>query len=142
MNQYEIMYIIDATLEDSARNELINRFSDLVKKNGGEIDRVDEWGKRRLAYAINYKTEGYYVLMYVKAPAEMPKELERNFQINDNVLRYLVIRYEGELPAKREPLKPYVAREAAPVQAEAEVVIEAPVAEAPVDEEAPVSEAE
>ena len=64
MNQYEVMYIIDATLEDSARNELINRFSDLVKKNGGEIDRVDEWGKRRLAYAINYKTEGYYVLMH------------------------------------------------------------------------------
>ena len=87
MNQYEVMYVIDATLEDSARNELINRFSDLVKKNGGETDRVDEWGKRRLAYAINYKTEGYYVLMYVKAPADLPKELERNFQISDKVLR-------------------------------------------------------
>ena len=62
MNQYEVMYVIDAALEDSARIELIGRFSDLVKKNGGEIDRVDEWGKRRLAYAINYKTEGYYVL--------------------------------------------------------------------------------
>ena len=61
MNQYEVMYVIDAALEDSARAELINRFSDLVKKNGGEVDRVDEWGKRRLAYAIQYKTEGYYV---------------------------------------------------------------------------------
>ena len=77
MNQYEVMYVIDAALEDSARIELINRFSELVKKNGGEIDRVDEWGKRRLAYAINYKTEGYYVLMYIKAPADLPKELER-----------------------------------------------------------------
>ena len=150
MNQYEVMYVIDATLEDSARNELINRFSDLVKKNGGEIDRVDEWGKRRLAYAINYKTEGYYVLMYIQGPSELPRELERNFKINDKVLRYLVIRYEGELPAKREPLKPYVAREAAPAQAAeekpAEVAVEAVEApaqtEAPVDEEAPVSEAE
>ena len=148
MNQYEVMYVIDATLEDSARNELINRFSDLVKKNGGEIDRVDEWGKRRLAYAINYKTEGYYVLLYIQGPSELPRELERNFQINDNVLRYLVVRYEGELPAKREPLKPYAAREAAPVQAEekpAEAAVEAAPAvetEAPVDEEAPVSEAE
>ena len=62
MNQYEVMYVIDPALEDSARVELINRFSDLVKKNGGEVDRVDEWGKRRLAYAIQYKTEGYYVL--------------------------------------------------------------------------------
>ena len=54
MNQYEVMYVIDAALEDSARTELINRFSDLVVKNGGEVDRVDEWGKRRLAYAIQY----------------------------------------------------------------------------------------
>ena len=59
MNQYEVMYIIDPTVEDSARAELINRFSDLVVKNGGEVERVDEWGKRRLAYAIQYKTEGY-----------------------------------------------------------------------------------
>ena len=147
MNQYEVMYVIDAALEDSARIELIDRFSDLVKKNGGEIDRVDEWGKRRLAYAINYKTEGYYVLMYIKAPSELPKELERNFQINDKVLRSLVIRYEGEVPDKREPLKPYAAREAAapaaePVAEAAAPAVEAPAAPAVVDDEKPKSEAE
>ena len=156
MNQYEVMYVIDAALEDGARAELIERFSELVKKNGGEIDRVDEWGKRRLAYAINYKTEGYYVLMYIKAPAELPRELERNFQINDKVLRSLIIRYEGEVPAKREPLRPYAAREAAeaapaeateaPAEAEpaveaAPVVEETPAAE-PADDEQPESEAE
>ncbi len=158
MNQYEVMYVIDAALEDSARAELINRFSDLVKKNGGEVDRVDEWGKRRLAYAIQYKTEGYYVLMYIKAPAELPRELERNMQISDSILRYLTVRYEGELPAKREPLKPYAPREnafadaadapeapaaEAPVAAEpvVEEAVEAPV-EAPVDDEKPESEAE
>ena len=103
MNQYEVMYIIDPTVEDSARAELINRFSDLVVKNGGEVERVDEWGKRRLAYAIQYKTEGYYVLMYIKAPADLPHEMERNLQISDSVLRYLVIRFEGAIPAKREP---------------------------------------
>ena len=138
MNQYEVMYVIDAALEDGARVELINRFSELVKKNGGEIDRVDEWGKRRLAYAINYKTEGYYVLMYIKGPSELPRELERNMQISDSVLRYLVVRYEGAVPAKREPLKPYVARET--VEA-APAAVEAPVAEI-VDDARPVSEAE
>ena len=101
MNQYEVMYVIDTTLDDQARAALINRFSELVVANGGQVDRVDEWGKRRLAYAINYKTEGYYVLMYVTAPADLPRELERNFQINDAVLRSLVIRFEGELPPKR-----------------------------------------
>ena len=141
MNQYEVMYVIDTALEDSARTELINRFSELVTKNGGEVDRVDEWGKRRLAYAINYKTEGYYVLMYIKAPSDLPRELERNLQISDNVLRYLVIRYEGELPAKREPLKPYAPREAAPeAPAAADVPAEpAPVEEAPAEEAAPVA---
>ena len=139
MNQYEVMYVIDPALEDSARTELINRFSDLVKKNGGEVDRVDEWGKRRLAYAIQYKTEGYYVLMYIKAPADLPREIERNMQISDSVLRYLTVRYEGELPAKREPLKPYAPREAAP--AEAQPAAEAPAAEAPVAEAQPAAEA-
>ena len=141
MNQYEVMYVIDPTLDDGARVELINRFSELVKKNGGEVDRVDEWGKRRLAYAINYKTEGYYVLMYIKAPSSLPQELERNLQIADSVLRYLVIRYEGALPAKREPQKVFAPREAvyaAPAVVETETVVATEV----VDEEAPVSEAE
>ena len=134
MNQYEVMYVIDTQLEDQARSELINRFSNLVAQNGGTVDRVDEWGKRRLAYAINYKTEGYYVLMYVTAPSELPRELERNMQIADSVLRYLVIRFEGPIPAKREPLKPFVPRDAAPV---AEAPVEAaPEAVAPVEAEA------
>ena len=151
MNQYEVMYVIDAALEDSARTDLINRFSELVVKNGGEVERVDEWGKRRLAYAINYKTEGYYVLMYIKGPSDLPREIERNLQIADQVLRYLVVSYEGALPAKREPFRPAPAREAAApapaAQAEpAQAVVEpaqetAPEAEA-VDEEAPVSEAD
>ena len=153
MNQYEVMYVVDAALEDSARNELINRFNELVVKNGGEVERVDEWGKRRLAYAINYKTEGYYVLMYIKAPAELPRELERNLKISDQVLRYLVIRYEGELPAKREmnrpcartpkrpPLRLPPPRLWRPSPPPAPVEAEAASAET-ADEEAPVSEAE
>ena len=154
MNQYEVMYVVDAALEDSARNELINRFNELVVKNGGEVERVDEWGKRRLAYAINYKTEGYYVLMYIKAPADLPRELERNLKISESVLRYLVIRYEGELPAKREMNRPVREAAEAPAASAAEAPapaaapapveaasVEAAPAEA-VDEEAPVSEAE
>jgi len=120
MNQYEAMYVIDTQLEETQRQDLIARFNALVASNGGTVDRVDEWGKRRLAYSINYKTEGYYVLMYVTAPSELPRELERNLQISDSVLRYLVTRFEGALPPKREALKPFVpaaARaEAAPVE--------------------------
>ena len=91
MNQYEVMYVIDPTLEDGARVELINRFSELVKKNGDEVDRVDEWGKRRLAYAINYKTEGYYVLMTFTSEPSFPKELDRVLRITDGIMRSLIV---------------------------------------------------
>lgn len=130
MNRYEMIYIIDTGLEEAARKELIEKVSALISANGGEIEKVDEtWGKRRLAYAIDYKTEGWYVLVTFKAPAELPRELERNLQINENVLRYLVVK----LVEKRSSVKPRPVR---PVAAE-----EAPAEEAPVEEATPVEEA-
>ncbi len=133
MNRYEMIYIIDTGLEEAARKELIERVSGWITGNGGEIEKIDEtWGKRRLAYAINYKTEGWYVLVNFKAPAELPRELERNLQINENVLRYLVVKVEE----KRSSVKPRPVR---PVAAPAEEAPAAPVEEAPV--EAPVEEA-
>ena len=134
MNRYEMIYIIDADLEETARKELIEKVSALIANNGGEIEKVDEtWGKRKLAYAIDYKTEGWYVLVTFKAPVELPRELERNLQINENVLRYLVIK----LVEKKHSVKPRAERPA-PVAAPAEA---APVEAAPVAEEAPAEEA-
>ena len=130
MNRYEMIYIIDADLEEAARKELIEKVSALITNNGGEIEKVDEtWGKRKLAYAIDYKTEGWYVLVNFKAPVELPRELERNLQINENVLRYLVIK----LVEKKASVKP---------RAERPAPVAAPVEEAPAAEEAaPVAEA-
>jgi small subunit ribosomal protein S6 len=71
MNRYELTYIIDTALEETARKELIEKVSALIAANGGEVEKVDEepWGKgaKRLAYPINYKTEGWYVLVTFKA---------------------------------------------------------------------------
>ena len=138
MNRYEMIYIIDTGLEEAARKELIERVSGWITGNGGEIEKIDEtWGKRRLAYAIDYKTEGWYVLVNFKAPADLPRELERNLQINENVLRYLVVKVEE----KRSSVKPRPVR---PVAAPAEEAPAAPVEEAPVEapaEEAPVEAA-
>ena len=91
MNQYEVMYVIDTTLDDQARAALINRFSELVVANGGQVDRVDEWGKRRLAYAINYKTEGYYVLMSFTSGPDFPKELDRILGITEGIMRSMIV---------------------------------------------------
>ena len=94
MNKYEVLYIIDALVEDQARTDLIAKFNALVTENGGTIEKVDEWGKRRLAYPINFKNDGYYVLMHISAKPDFPREFERNFQINESVMRYLVTRIE------------------------------------------------
>ena len=141
MNKYELVYVIDAALEDEARKAVIDRFNGMIEQNGGKVTKVNEWGKRRLAYPINYKTEGYYLLVNFESEATLPREIERNMQISDSVLRYLTVRYEGELPAKREPLKPYAARESAPVEAAVVEAAPAPAAEI-VDDEKPESEAE
>ena len=137
MNKYEMIYIIDTGLEEAARKELIEKVSALIAGNGGEIEKVDEtWGKRRLAYAIDYKTEGWYVLVNFQAPAELPRELERNLKINENVLRYLVVKLEE----KRSAVKPRAARPA-PMEEAPAVEEAAPVAVEPVAEVAPAMEA-
>ena len=104
MSNYELMYIIDMQLEEAPRKELVDRINALITDNGGSIDKVDEWGKRRLAYAINYKTEGYYVLVNFTAGSELPREIERVLQISEDVLRYLIVRLEE----KRTSVKPRV----------------------------------
>ena len=95
MNNYELIYIIDAAVEEVARKDLIEKFNGIITANGGEVVKVEEWGKRRLAYAIDYKTEGFYVLVTFNAPADLPRELERNFRNDERVLRYMVTRKEA-----------------------------------------------
>ena len=120
MNKYELIYIIDTAVEEAARKELIEKFNGIITANGGEVVKVEEWGKRRLAYAIDYKTEGYYVYVGFNGASELPKELSRNFGINENIIRSQIVK----LLEKKSSVKPRAAR-VAPVAEEAE----APVAE-------------
>ena len=137
MNKYEVVYIIDPAVEDEARKALIAKFNDLITGNGGSVDKVEEWGKRRLAYAIDYKTEGYYVLVNFQAEADLPKELERNLQISDSVIRYQVIK----LIERKVGIKPRAIRPAAPAAPAAEApAAEAPAAEAEAPVETPAAE--
>lgn len=92
MNSYETLYIIKPDVDDEQRAALIAKFNDIITADGGEIENVDEWGKRKLAYEINYIGEGYYVLVNFKAKSDLPAELERNFKISDNIMRYIVVR--------------------------------------------------
>ncbi|MBB5174765.1 30S ribosomal protein S6 [Texcoconibacillus texcoconensis] len=92
MRKYEIMYIVRPNLEESATKELIERYNQVLKDNGAEIENVDEKGKRRLAYEINDYKEGYYVLLNVNANAEAINEFDRRVKINGDVLRTMAVR--------------------------------------------------
>ena len=94
MNKYENLYVIAPELEEEAIRACIEKFSGIITANGGVIEGVNEWGRRKLAYPIDYKTEGYYVLTTFEADPEFPKELERNFNNDESILRYLVVRKE------------------------------------------------
>ena len=91
MNKYELIYIIDTAVEETTRKELVEKFNGIITANGGEVVKVEEWGKRRLAYAIDYKTEGYYVLMSFTSAPEFPKELDRILGISEDIMRSMIV---------------------------------------------------
>ncbi len=88
--KYEILYIIDATIEEESRIALVEKFKAMVEAEG-TLTSIDEWGKRRLAYPINDMAEGYYVLMTCECKPELPAELDRVFKITEGILRSLIV---------------------------------------------------
>lgn len=95
MRKYEAIYIINPDLDDDAREELIERFKNVVEENGGKVDEVDEWGKRKLAYLINGFREGYYVLMGFTGTPAVAKDLNRVFKITIGLLRHMIVKKEN-----------------------------------------------
>jgi len=93
MRKYETLFVLKTNIEEAARVALIEKFTGIINSDG-EVTNVDEWGTRKLAYEIEKLTEGYYILVDFKANPELPRELERNFKISDDVLRYVVINKE------------------------------------------------
>ncbi|HOJ12294.1 MAG TPA: 30S ribosomal protein S6 [Clostridiales bacterium] len=90
LKNYEALYIIDAQLEENAIKETVEKFSTLISTSA-QLKSTDEWGKRRLAYEINKKNEGYYVLTEFSAEPDFPQELERIFKITEGIIKYLIV---------------------------------------------------
>lgn len=91
INKYETIFIIDSTKTEEETVALVDKFKSLIADNG-EVESVDEWGRRRLAYPINDLTEGYYVLVNFSAKPDFIQELERVFGITDGILRQITIK--------------------------------------------------
>lgn len=91
--KYESILVLSTKSGEDAIKATIEKFSALISKNG-TLDSVDEWGKRRLAYEINYETEGYYVMFNFTCAPDFPAELDRVYKISDGILRSLIVKKE------------------------------------------------
>ncbi len=92
MRGYELVYIVRPDMEEEEREEVISKVGQLVTNTGGEVTKVERWGKRRLAYPIGELREGYYVLSHVQLEPQMVKEVERSLGLAEEIIRYLVVR--------------------------------------------------
>ena len=95
MNKYELALVVNAKLEDEARDAVVEKAKGYVTRYGGVIGEVEEWGKKRLAYEIQKMHEGYFYFIQFEADPSAPGQIESHMRILDNVLRYLVVRKDA-----------------------------------------------
>ena len=94
MNQYETVFILTPVLSDEQAKETVAKFTDLLKKNGAEIINEENWGLKKMAYAIDKKSNGFYNLVEFKAEPTVIKTLEVNYRRDERIIRYITIKNE------------------------------------------------
>ena len=97
MRRYETIYIVNPNLEADSLREVVTKFSDLTKKLKGYTVKVNEWGKRKLAYEVKRFDKGHYVVLDFCGLPEIVKELERNLKLDDRVLKYLTVKIDEDV---------------------------------------------
>lgn len=100
MRSYELAYVVDPEVEDQSLNEIEEKVKGWIEASGGAISNVDRWGKRRLAYPIQKKNEGYYFIIQLEMPTSASGEIEREMRLNEHILRYMITSVE---PGEEKP---------------------------------------
>ena len=95
MNKYELVVVLDANLEDDERSAAMEKVTGYVERSGGTVEKVDEWGKKQLAYEIRKAREAYYYFMSFEAPETAPALIESDIRIMEQVLRFLIVKQEA-----------------------------------------------
>jgi len=103
MRPYEVMVILEPTLEESAVQQVINRSTEVLTAGSVTVNKVEKWGKRRLAYEINHRTEGYYVLFDVTGEPAPMNELDRQLRLADDVIRHKIVRIPEQAAGRKLP---------------------------------------
>ncbi len=94
---YELMYVVNTILNAEQVKDIVERVSVYIRENGGDVMEVQEKGSQRLAYPIEKKRNGYYVLAYFRAPGEFIAKFDRAMRINDDIMRHMVLRYDAKM---------------------------------------------
>jgi small subunit ribosomal protein S6 len=100
MRKYEVMVILDSELDEKTIAPSLDTFLNVIKADGGTVEKVDLWGKRRFAFEINHKTEGYYAVIELLSTPEAVAELDRQLSLNEAVVRTKVIRPNWSVAVK------------------------------------------
>lgn len=95
MNKYELAVVIKPSLDEEALKAEFESIKELIERFGGTIEKVDDWGKRKLAYEIQKVNEGFYSFITFDSESDTPNEIESRMRIKENVLRYLVVRQDA-----------------------------------------------
>jgi len=95
MNQYELALVVNAKIEDEERVATLEAVKDLITRFGGTVNKVDDWGKKKLAYEIQKMNEGYYYFIQIEADSNLPDEIEQRVRIMEKVIRFLCIRKDA-----------------------------------------------
>jgi ribosomal protein S6 len=94
VRNYELIYILKPNLEEDVKETVLAKVKAIVEEGKAEIEKIDVWGNRKLAYEIEDFTDGYYVLISFKAGIDVPKEIDRNLKISDAVIRHMIVNIE------------------------------------------------
>ena len=138
MRRYESVWVVDGDLPDEEVKAAIDKFTRIIDSQGGMLVGVDEWGRKKLAYKINRATRGYYVLTDFAGTPETVKELERNYRIDDRIIRYLTVKKSDQVDLKALQAEiDSKAKQAAPAPPEAEATAPPPEEGAPAPAASP-----
>lgn len=107
MRRYETIFIADPDLQDEARKNLFNKFTNLLAQAGGLLVKVEDWGNRKLAYEINKKSRGHYLCLTYGGTGDLVRELERNLRLDEKIMKFMTIVLEKEID--EEALKEEIA---------------------------------
>ena len=95
MNKYELVVVLNGSLEDDERSAAMERVNGYITRFGGNVTKVDEWGKKKLAYEIQKMSEAFYNIVYFEAPQDAPAQIEDNIRIMEQVIRFLIVKQEA-----------------------------------------------